>query len=94
MREQVHIGPGRQVSAGRKGADQAAPGRPQVLPASVPEVTVGADGVVVVLEPSRWRRCVRRPLPSDAGSSPKDTQLSEQICASKQYKSVLSRLTL
>jgi hypothetical protein len=26
---------------------------------------------------------VRRPLPSDAGSSPKDTQLSEQICASE-----------
>jgi hypothetical protein len=28
---------------------------------------------------------VRRPLPSVAGSSPKDTQLSEQICASEQY---------
>jgi len=52
----------------------------------VPEVTVGVDGVVVVLEPSRRRRCARRPLPSDAGSSPKDTQLSEQICASEQHR--------
>jgi hypothetical protein len=72
------------VAAGRKGADQAAPGRPQGRPASVPEVTVDAGGVVVVLGPPRRRRCVRRPLPSDAGSSPKDTQLSEQTCASKQ----------
>jgi hypothetical protein len=47
-------------------------------------VTVGVDGVVVVLVPSRRRRCARRPLPSDAGSSPMDTQLSEQICASEQ----------
>ena len=62
----------------------AAPGRPQLRPATVPEVTV--DGVVVVLEPSRRRRSVRRPLPSVAGSSPKDTQLSEQICASKQTR--------
>ena len=62
----------------------AAPGRPQLRPATVPEVTV--DGVVVVLEPSRWRRCALRPLPSDAGSSPKDTQLSEQICASEQTR--------
>jgi hypothetical protein len=72
------------VPTGRRGADQAAPGRPRVRPASVPEVTV--DGVVVVLEPSRRRRCVRRPLPSVAGSSPKDTQLSEQICASEQTR--------
>ena len=41
----------------------AAPGRPQLRPATVPEVTV--DGVVVVLEPSRWRRGVLRPLPSE-----------------------------
>ncbi len=84
MREQVYIGPGRRVSACRKRADQAAPGRLQVRPASVPEVTVDVDGVVVVLGQPRRRRGVRRPLPSDAGSSPKDTQLSEQICASKQ----------
>ena len=50
---------------------------------TVPEVTVDVDGVVVDLDPSRRRRCVRRPLPSDAGSSPKDTRLSEQIRASK-----------
>ncbi len=50
----------------------------------MPEVTVDVDGVVVVLVPSRRRGCVRRPLPSVAGSSPKDTQPSEQICASKQ----------
>ena len=62
----------------------AAPGRPQLRPAPVPEVTV--DGVVVVLEPSRWRRSALRPLPSDAGSSPKDTQLSEQICASEHWQ--------
>ena len=83
-REQVHIDPGRRVPAGRKGADQTAPGRPLVRPASVPEETVdGVDGVVVDLEPSRRKKCVRRPLPSDAGSSPKDTRLSEQIRASK-----------
>ena len=29
---------------------------------------------------------MRRPLPSDAGSSPKDTQLSKQICASEQTR--------
>ena len=75
---------------GPSGADRpqrcgpAAPGRPQLRPATVPEVTV--DGVVVVLEPSRRRRCALRPLPSDAGSSPKDTQLSEQICASEQTR--------
>ena len=84
-RERMQTGPSRRVPAGRRGAGQTAPGRPQVRPASVPEVTVGVDGVVVVLEPSRRRRCVRRPLPSDAGSSPKDTQLSEQICASEQH---------
>ncbi len=56
----------------------AAPGRPLVQPA--------LDGVVVDLDPSRRRRrCVRRPLPSDAGSSPKDTQLSEQIRASNHF---------
>ncbi len=82
-RELVHSGLGRRGSAGRTGADLAAPGRPLVRPVSVPEVTVGIDGVVVVLEPSRQRRCVRRPLPSDAGSSPMDTQFSEQICASE-----------
>jgi hypothetical protein len=54
----------------------------------VPEVTVDVDGVVVELEPRRLKvttdeRC-KRLLPSDAGSSPKDTQLSRQICASKQ----------
>jgi hypothetical protein len=54
----------------------------------VPEVTVDVDGVVVELEPRRLKvamdeRC-KRLLPSDAGSSPKDTQLSGQICASKQ----------
>jgi hypothetical protein len=53
---------------------------------SVPEVTVDVDGVVVVLVPSRRRRGVLHPLPSDAGSSPKDTQPSEQICASKQTR--------
>ncbi len=41
----------RPVPAGRSNASRAAPGRPLVRPASVPEVTV--DGVVVVLEPSR-----------------------------------------
>jgi hypothetical protein len=65
----------------KEGSDILARGR-----RSVPEVTVGVDGVVLVLEPSRRRRYVLRPLPSDAGSSPKDTQLSEQICASKQTR--------
>jgi hypothetical protein len=55
---------------------------------SVPEVTVDVDGIVVELEPRRpevalEEKC-KRPLPSDAGSSPEDTQLSKQICASKQ----------
>ena len=44
---------------------------------TVPEVTVDVDGVVVELEPRRLKvamdeRC-KRLLPSDAGSSPKDT---------------------
>ncbi len=50
-RDLVHSGSGRRGSAGRIGADQAGQGRPLVRPASVPEVTVGVDGVVVVLEP-------------------------------------------
>ncbi len=56
---------------------------PQVI---IIKVTVDVDGVVVDLESSRRRRCVPRPLPSGAGSSPKDTQLSKQICASKQTR--------
>ena len=53
----------------------------------MPEVTVDVDGVVVEPEPRRLRvaadeRCERL-LPSDAGSSPKDTQLGGQTCASK-----------
>ncbi len=49
MREQVHIGPGRRVSAGRRGADQAAPGRPLV------RLALGAGG------DSRRRRRSRSP---------------------------------
>ncbi len=72
-REQVHVGPGRRVSARAV----------ECRPAAWARTTVDVDGVVVDLKPSRRRRYVRRPLPSDAGSSPKDTRLSEQIRASK-----------
>jgi hypothetical protein len=68
---------------------KVAPGRPLRRPA------LGAGGdsrrrrrsrSPWVLEPSRRRRCAKRPLPSVAGSSPKDTQPSKQICASKQTR--------
>jgi hypothetical protein len=78
-REQVRICQGRRVPAGRRGASRAAPGRPQVRPASVPEVTVGGDGVVVVLVPSpregaHSARCRQTParvrwIPSSASRS-------------------------
>jgi hypothetical protein len=92
----VSAGPGRRVYALRARTWQGGTG-PAAIAAgsarhSVPEVTVDVDGVVVELEPRRLKVALKemctRPLPSDAGSSPKDTQLSEQICASKQ--SVLS----